>query len=135
MYLAFEHSNNLTSNVERSYNCIHGYLVWFRDRQHGPVFELNRFGLKKGGRTKNNSGHNTSANNNPNSSINNTSNNNNNNNAGSGGGGEGSRTVFSQMVAKLGSLTNECLLLPHRVWKVRSLNIASKLIKATRKCN
>jgi len=90
-----------------------------RDRQHGPVFELNRFGLKKGGRTKNNSGHNTSANNNPNSSINNTSNNNNNNNAGSGGGGEGSRTVFSQMVAKLGSLTNECLLLPHRVWKVK----------------
>ena len=102
-------------NFDKQRICIHGYLVWHRDRQHGPVFELNRFGLKKGGRTKNNSGHNTAANNNPNNSINNTSNNNNNNNAGSG---EGSRTVFSQMVAKLGSLTNECLLLPHRVWKV-----------------
>merc|ERR550519_2141038 len=29
------------------------------------------------------------------------------------------KTVFSQMVAKMGSITNEALLLPHRVWKVK----------------
>merc|ERR1740129_2727938 len=59
-----------------------------RDRQHGPVMELNRMGGKKG-RGKNSSGEN------------------------------GGRTVFSQMVAKMGSITNESLLLPHRVWKVK----------------
>jgi len=61
-----------------------------RDRQHGPVMELNRMGGKKG-RGKNSSGENAA----------------------------GGRTVFSQMVAKMGSITNESLLLPHRVWKVK----------------
>ena len=65
-----------------------------RDRQHGPVFELNRFGIKRS-RTKNNSGHNNSNN------------------------FEGNKTVFTQMVGKMSSLNNECLLLPHRIWKVK----------------
>ena len=72
-----------------------------RDRQHGPVVELNRFNTK-GKRSKNNSG------------------------GGGGGGGQGSssdrdgsKSVFGQMVSKMASLTNECLLLPHRAWKVK----------------
>ena len=67
-----------------------------RDRQHGPVIELNRFGVKTK-RMKNNSG----------------------NVAVSGSKEEGSRTVFTQMVSRAASLNAECLLLPHRVWKVK----------------
>jgi E3 ubiquitin-protein ligase HERC2 len=67
-----------------------------RDRQHGPVVELNRFHTK-GKRSKNNSG----------------------GGSGSAGEREGSRSVYNQMVARMGTLTNECLLMPHRVWKVK----------------
>ena len=63
-----------------------------RDRQHGPVLELNRFGVKSK-RTKNNSGGHSKE--------------------------EGSRSVFSQMVNKAGCLNSDSLLLPHRVWKVK----------------
>ena len=65
-----------------------------RDRQHGPVIELNRFGVKTK-RMKNNSG---------------------------GGNKEeatGAKTVFQQMVNKSTNLNSESLLLPHRVWKVK----------------
>ena len=59
-----------------------------RDRQHGPVLELNRFpGNKRGGR--------------------------------SGRGSTEDGTVFGQMVSKMGCLTADCLLLPHRIWKVK----------------
>ena len=64
-----------------------------RDRQHGPLLELNRFGVKSK-RSKNNSG-------------------------GGGGKEESTRSVFAQMVNKAGSLNSESLLLPHRVWKVK----------------
>merc|ERR1719411_76016 len=37
----------------------------------------------------------------------------------SGSKEEGTRTVFSQMVSRATSLNAECLLLPHRVWKVK----------------
>ncbi len=99
-----------------------------RDRQHGPVIELNRFGIASK-RSRKHSGNSSSNNNNPgnNSGVNNSSSNinaggasnnsnSNNNNSGEGGGG---RTVFAQMVSKMGLLTSECLLLPHRVWKVK----------------
>ena len=49
-----------------------------RDRQHGPVVELNRISTKKS-----------------------------------------EKTVFAQMVAKMGSIGSESALLPHRVWKVK----------------
>ena len=67
-----------------------------RDRQHGPVVELNRFGVKTK-RTKNNSGGN-------NVNKDETS---------------GAKTVFHQMVNKSANLNGESLLLPHRVWKVK----------------
>jgi len=93
-----------------------------RDRQHGPVIELNRFGIASK-RSRKHSGNSNSNNNNPgnnNSSSNSnaggaSNSNSNNNNSGEGGG----RTVFAQMVSKMGLLTSECLLLPHRVWKVK----------------
>ncbi len=92
-----------------------------RDRQHGPVIELNRFGIaskrsqKHSGNTSNNNpgNNNSSSNSNAGGASNNS---NNNNNSGGEGGG---RTVFAQMVSKMGLLTSECLLLPHRVWKVK----------------
>lgn len=62
-----------------------------RVRQHGPVLELNRFGVKTK-RSKNNSG---------------------------GGAGDGRKSVFNQMVTKASHLNQESLLLPQRVWKVK----------------
>ena len=64
-----------------------------RDRQHGPVIELNRFGVKTK-RMKNNSGGNKEET-------------------------TGAKTVFQQMVNKSANLNSESLLLPHRVWKVK----------------
>lgn len=49
-----------------------------RDRQHGPVVELNRMSNSPS-----------------------------------------RKTVFAQMVSKMSLLTPECLLLPHRIWKVK----------------
>ena len=69
-----------------------------RDRQHGPVIELNRFGVKTK-RTKNNSGGNNVGVNKEETS--------------------GAKTVFHQMVNKSANLNSESLLLPHRVWKVK----------------
>jgi E3 ubiquitin-protein ligase HERC2 len=66
-----------------------------RDRQHGPVVELNRISVRKPpstpGKVKSNN------------EI---------------GGGSG-KTVFAQMVSKMHLLGPEALLLPHRVWKVK----------------
>jgi E3 ubiquitin-protein ligase HERC2 len=96
-----------------------------RDRQHGPVLELNRFGIKRS-RKHSCSNNNNNNNNNNSSSTSNAGNacnshntsSSNNNNIGEGVGA-GGRTVFAQMVSKMGLLNNECLLLPHRVWKVK----------------
>lgn len=60
-----------------------------RDRQHGPVVELNRIQVK---RFRNKNGL---------------------------AGPNGTRSVFGQMVSKMSLLTQESLLLPHRVWKVK----------------
>uniref|UniRef100_L7LWK3 HECT-type E3 ubiquitin transferase n=1 Tax=Rhipicephalus pulchellus TaxID=72859 RepID=L7LWK3_RHIPC len=60
-----------------------------RDRQHGPVVELNRIQVKRS-RSKNGLA-----------------------------GPHGTKSVFGQMVAKMSLLTQENLLLPHRVWKVK----------------
>ena len=69
-----------------------------RDRQHGPVIELNRISVKKQAAA------NSSANNGgkvvPASST------------------GGCKPVFAQMVGKVHLLGPESLLLPHRVWKV-----------------
>ena len=78
-----------------------------RDRQHGPVIELNRISVKKSsqkappptgagaaGATASTS-------------------------AGPGGTGNGCKPVFQQMVVKMHLLGQEALLLPHRVWKVK----------------
>ena len=73
-----------------------------RERQHGPVVELNRFGVKTR-RSKNNSGGGQAAG--PGASP--------------GKEADGGRSVFSQMVAKSSHLTMDSLLLPHRVWKVK----------------
>ena len=70
-----------------------------RDRQHGPVLELNRFGVKTK-RMKNNSGGGAGAHPSP-------------------GKDDGSKSVFAQMVAKSSHLNTDSLLLPHRVWKVK----------------
>ena len=60
-----------------------------RDKQHGPVVELNRLQIKrlksKGGLA----------------------------------GVDGMKSVFGQMVSKLPLLKSDSLLLPHRVWKVK----------------
>jgi len=66
---------------------IHGTMV--RDKQHGPVIELNRIQVKKS--------------------------------RGKGGlaGPEGIKSVFGQMVTKMHLLTQNSLLLPHRIWKVK----------------
>uniref|UniRef100_A0A1B0AIV8 HECT-type E3 ubiquitin transferase n=1 Tax=Glossina pallidipes TaxID=7398 RepID=A0A1B0AIV8_GLOPL len=62
-----------------------------RDRQHGPVIELNRIQVK---RSRNKSGNGLA-------------------------GVDGMKSVFGQMVQKLPLLTQEALSLPHRVWKVK----------------
>ena len=60
-----------------------------RDRQHGPVIELNRIQVKRS-RSK-----------------------------GGLAGPDGIKSVFGQMVGKMSLLTQEVLFLPHRVWKVK----------------
>ncbi|CAD6227584.1 GSCOCG00001264001-RA-CDS [Cotesia congregata] len=60
-----------------------------RDRQHGPVIELNRIQVKRA-RGK-----------------------------GGLAGPDGIKSVFGQMVAKMSLLTQDVLFLPHRVWKVK----------------
>ncbi|XP_023713900.1 E3 ubiquitin-protein ligase HERC2 [Cryptotermes secundus] len=60
-----------------------------RDRQHGPVIELNRIQVKRS-RSK-----------------------------GGLAGPDGIKSVFGQMVTKMSLLTQEALFLPHRVWKVK----------------
>lgn len=60
-----------------------------RDRQHGPVIELNRIQVKRA-RGK-----------------------------GGLAGPDGIKSVFGQMVSKVSFLTTEALCLPHRVWKVK----------------
>lgn len=62
-----------------------------RDKQHGPVFELNRIQVKRS-RSKSNGGL---------------------------AGIDGLKSVFGQMVQKLPLLNQESLYLPHRVWKVK----------------
>lgn len=62
-----------------------------RDKQHGPVFELNRIQVKRS-RSKSNGGL---------------------------AGIDGMKSVFGQMVQKLPLLNQESLYLPHRVWKVK----------------
>ncbi|XP_037554244.1 E3 ubiquitin-protein ligase HERC2 [Nematolebias whitei] len=60
-----------------------------RDRQHGPVVELNRIQVKRS-RSK-----------------------------GGLAGPDGTKSVFGQMCAKMSSFSPDNLLLPHRVWKVK----------------
>jgi E3 ubiquitin-protein ligase HERC2 len=60
-----------------------------RDRQHGPIIELNRIQVKRA-RSK-----------------------------GGFAGPDGIKSVFGQMVSKMSSLTQDVLFLPHRVWKVK----------------
>lgn len=62
-----------------------------RDKQHGPVFELNRIQVKRA-RSKVYGGL---------------------------AGIDGMKSVFGQMVQKLPLLNQESLYLPHRVWKVK----------------
>ncbi|KAF4520878.1 hypothetical protein B566_EDAN007059 [Ephemera danica] len=64
-----------------------------RDRQHGPVIELNRIQVK---RARSKSGL---------------------------AGPDGSKAVFGQMVSKMSLLTPESLFLPHRVWKVKFVGV------------
>ena len=94
-----------------------------RDRQHGPVIELNRISVKK---TKSAVAATTSAAGNAQgmSAVPSTS------TAvasavvsavasAAGPGVVGCRPVFAQMVGKMHLLGHESLLLPHRVWKVK----------------
>lgn len=60
-----------------------------RDRQHGPIIELNRIQVKRA-RSK-----------------------------GGFAGPDGMKSVFGQMVSKMSLLTQDVLFLPHRVWKVK----------------
>ncbi|XP_012287916.1 E3 ubiquitin-protein ligase HERC2 [Orussus abietinus] len=60
-----------------------------RDRQHGPVIELNRIQVKRA-RSK-----------------------------GGLAGPDGIKSVFGQVVSKMSLLTQDVLFLPHRVWKVK----------------
>lgn len=62
-----------------------------RDKQHGPIIELNRIQVK---RSRSRSG-------------------------GGLAGIDGMKSVFGQMVQKLPLLNQEALYLPHRVWKVK----------------
>ena len=61
-----------------------------RDKQHGPVIEINRMQVKRS-RSK-----------------------------GGLAGEDGKKSVFGQICAKMSALlTPDCLMLPHRVWKVK----------------
>ena len=60
-----------------------------RDRQHGPVIELNRIQVKRS-RSK-----------------------------GGLAGPDGTKSVFGQACSKLSQFGADSLLLPHRVWKVK----------------
>uniref|UniRef100_A0A8W8L1M9 HECT-type E3 ubiquitin transferase n=1 Tax=Magallana gigas TaxID=29159 RepID=A0A8W8L1M9_MAGGI len=60
-----------------------------RDKQHGPVVELNRLQVKRA-RSK-----------------------------GGYSGPDGTKSVFGQMASKLSSFGADSLMLPHRVWKVK----------------
>ena len=62
-----------------------------RDKQHGPVVEINRMQVKRS-RSK-----------------------------GGLAGPDGMKSVFGQLVSKMGQLTTstDILMLPHRVWKVK----------------
>ncbi|MEQ2259944.1 E3 ubiquitin-protein ligase herc2 [Xenotaenia resolanae] len=66
-----------------------------RDRQHGPVVELNRIQVKRS-RSK-----------------------------GGLAGPDGTKSVFGQMCAKMSSFSPDSLLLPHRVWKVKFVGMLS----------
>ena len=79
-----------------------------RDRQHGPVIELNRISVKKSSqKAPPTAGANAAA-----GATSGTS-------AGPSGTGNGCKPVFQQMVVKMHLLGQEALLLPHRVWKVK----------------
>jgi E3 ubiquitin-protein ligase HERC2 len=73
-----------------------------RDRQHGPVIELNRIQVKRS-RSK-----------------------------GGLAGPDGIKSVFGQLVTKMSLLTQEALFLPHRVWKVKFVGkkIRNRIIRA-----
>nr|CAD7446271.1 unnamed protein product [Timema bartmani] len=73
-----------------------------RDRQHGPVIELNRIQVKRA-RGK-----------------------------GGLAGPDGIKSVLGQMVSKMSLLTQEALFLPHRVWKVKFVGQSSLLYSALR---
>ena len=60
-----------------------------RDKQHGPVIEINRIQVKRS-RSK-----------------------------GGLAGEDGKKAVFGQLCQKMALFTPECLMLPHRVWKVK----------------
>ena len=77
-----------------------------RDRQHGPVIELNRISVKKSSQKAPPTA-NAAAGATPGTS------------AGPSGTGNGCKPVFQQMVVKMHLLGQEALLLPHRVWKVK----------------
>ena len=64
-----------------------------RDRQHGPVVELNRIALRRSRA------------------------------AGKQGPVPLTATVFAQMANKLSLLTHDVLMLPHRTWKVKFIGI------------
>lgn len=69
-----------------------------RDRQHGPVIELNRIQVKRA-RSK-----------------------------GGLAGPDGMKSVFGQMVTKMSLLTQDVLFLPHRVWKVKFVGAYLKMM-------
>lgn len=73
-----------------------------RDRQHGPVVELNRIALRRSRA------------------------------AGKQGPVPLSATVFAQMANKLSLLTHDVLMLPHRTWKVKFIGKRSKFKFAAR---
>lgn len=69
-----------------------------RDRQHGPVVELNRIALRRSRATGSTSVVGPNA------------------------------TVFAQMANKLSLLTYEVLMLPHRTWKVKFVGNYSRYL-------
>ena len=104
-----------------------------RDRQHGPVIELNR--INSSVKRNINSGNTVTFNNGLTGAAVNTTAHELNNTASSGVdnsriqpkvegkkismAGGNAKTVFEQMVAKMPTIGPESLLLPHRVWKVK----------------
>lgn len=69
-----------------------------RDRQHGPVIELNRIQVKRA-RSK-----------------------------GGLAGPDGIKSVFGQMVSKISLLTQDVLFFPHRIWKVKFIGRLIKIL-------